>query len=407
VKTLLTTFFVLFLAAAVQAQNCCVLVPGAGGMSYQQVVVSGPQGGSYKTNVTWTSTLQCNNTNNTPPTACGSAPPANVVGPDSGAGDYSTVLGKWVECSPVFHRGTVNPDDQANGGEATWNNTSDQFTGVSGLNGQCIMSTSHPSYFSWCPFISCPSGGGGGGGGCSVVTITPAAFSQKPRIPTANICPAKKMVCPVCDPGCGSPILIDVTGNGFSLTSDVNGVMFDIRGSGHPVKMAWTAKGAMDAFLALPGPDGLVHNGKELFGNFTPQPPSDTPNGFAALAVYDQPANGGNGDGVIDSQDGVWNSLRLWIDANHDGICTKDELHTLPSMGINSLSLKYREDMKTDQYGNLFRYRAAVNPDDPDEAKVGRTAYDVFFVIQTGTTSLVELLVPELFPPAEPVVITN
>jgi hypothetical protein len=98
----------------------------------------------------------------------------------------------------------------------------------------------------------------------------------------------------------GSPVILDIDGKGFYLTSAEDGVRFDISGTGTPIQMGWTAQGADNAFLALPGPDGLVHTGKELFGNFTPQPPSKTPNGFAALAVYDLPANGGNGDGVID-----------------------------------------------------------------------------------------------------------
>jgi hypothetical protein len=178
----------------------------------------------------------------------------------------------------------------------------------------------------------------------------------------------------------GSPIILDISGNGFDLTSAEGGVLFDISGTGHPVQMGWTASGADNAFLALPGADGLVHNGKELFGNFTPQPPSNTPNGFAALAVYDDPKNGGNEDGIIDSRDAIFSSLRLWIDENHDGICQPDELHTLPSLGVNSISLDYKLSKKVDKYGNVFRYRDAVNPDDPDASHVDRKAYDVFFV---------------------------
>jgi len=178
-----------------------------------------------------------------------------------------------------------------------------------------------------------------------------------------------------------TPIIIDTTGKGFSLTDAVDGVTFDIKANGHPIQIGWTARGSTNAFLALPEADGLVHNGKDLFGNYTPQPPSRNPNGFLALAVYDEPENGGNGDGIIDSRDGIFSSLRLWIDANHDGICQPEELHTLPSLGVNSISLHYSLSWRTDQYGNKFRYKAAVNPDDPTESKVGRTAYDVIFVV--------------------------
>ena len=191
---------------------------------------------------------------------------------------------------------------------------------------------------------------------------------------------------------CGSsPLLIDVTGRGFFLTSAEAGVRFDISGTGIPVQMGWTAPGAENAFLALPAIDGLIHNGKELFGNFTPQPSCPaggttcSPNGFRALAVYDDPKNGGNGDGIIDARDAIFSSLRLWIDANHDGISQPEELHTLQSLGINSISLAYKESEKTDQYGNVFRYRAQVNPGNPTDA--GKTAYDVFFVVQGPTTT--------------------
>jgi len=169
------------------------------------------------------------------------------------------------------------------------------------------------------------------------------------------------------------------------LTDATDGVKFDISGTGTPIQMGWTGSGADNAFLALPGADGLVHSGKQLFGNYTPQPQSTTPNGFAALGVYDDPKNGGNGDGVIDSKDAIFSSLRLWIDANHDGISQPEEMHTLPSLDVNSISLTYKADQRTDQWGNVFHYRAQVNPG--NATSTGRMAYDVFFIMQTNPTA--------------------
>ncbi len=187
--------------------------------------------------------------------------------------------------------------------------------------------------------------------------------------------PGDSGVAPIC-----SPVLLDLSGNGFFLTDASHGVRFDISGSGKSIQIAWTAAEADNAFLALDrNGNGVVDNGTELFGNFTPQPSSPHPNGFLALAVYDQPEHGGNGDGIIDARDQIFSSLRLWLDSDHDGVCQPDELHTLPSEGVISLSLNYHASLKRDSYGNLFRYRARVNPRDRnDTSEVGRTAYDIF-----------------------------
>lgn len=167
------------------------------------------------------------------------------------------------------------------------------------------------------------------------------------------------------------------------MTSAENGVMFDFYGNGHPIRMAWTSPDSGNAFLALDrNGNGKIDSGRELFGNVTEQPPSSSPNGFLALAEFDKPENGGNGDGIIDKRDSVFARLLLWIDENHDGISQPNELHTLPELGIFSLSLRYRDDRHFfDQYGNWFHYQAALNPDPRDgESGVGRMMYDVFLV---------------------------
>jgi hypothetical protein len=160
--------------------------------------------------------------------------------------------------------------------------------------------------------------------------------------------------------------------------------MFDIFGDGHPVQIAWTAAGSGNAFLALDrNRNGKIDSGKELFGSVTEQPPSANANGYLALEEFDKPENGGNRDGIIDARDAVYSKLLLWIDENHDGISQPNELHTLPELGVFSISLHYRDDEHFfDQYGNWFHYQSVLNPDPRDgESKDGRVTYDVFFEI--------------------------
>jgi hypothetical protein len=158
-----------------------------------------------------------------------------------------------------------------------------------------------------------------------------------------------------------TPIVIDIGGNGYHLTSLDGGVQFNVFSATKKALVAWTAAGSDNAWLVLDrNSNGLIDNSTELFGNFTPQPQSAQRNGFRALAVYDDPANGGNGNGLIDDGDTVFSTLRLWRDLNHNGIADPGELLTLDAAGIRSIDLHYKEKRWRDPNGNLFRYASTV-----------------------------------------------
>ena len=124
------------------------------------------------------------------------------------------------------------------------------------------------------------------------------------------------------------PLVLDLDGNGQidAVGSTASTIYFDFNGDGISEKAGWIAP--QDGLLALDANDnGTVDNLSELFG-------STQLDGFAELAGHDS-----NTDGVIDARDTDFVRLKVWQDANQDGISQSNEFASLEALGITSIGL--------------------------------------------------------------------
>lgn len=174
------------------------------------------------------------------------------------------------------------------------------------------------------------------------------------------------VVCP-CDPDfdpafCAQndPIVVSLSDRDYWLTDLDDGVVFDLGDTGVPAQVPWTHPDSDEAFLVLDRNDnGVIDSGRELFGDVTPQHVTGTPNGFLALALFDDSLSGGDEDGRISSADEIYPRLALWRDANHNGISESEELLNLAAAGLEWIDLDYEESTRVDRHGNEFRYRSS------------------------------------------------
>jgi Ca2+-binding RTX toxin-like protein len=132
------------------------------------------------------------------------------------------------------------------------------------------------------------------------------------------------------------PLVLDLNGDGFNILNTQNGTYFDLDCNGFREKTEWIKDD--DAFLALDlNGDGKINNGRELFGDYTLlEDDSQAPNGFAALAQYDN-----NADSIIDENDDIFKTLLLWRDDNSNGISEEVELFSLSDFGITKIHVSF------------------------------------------------------------------
>ncbi|MFO1401338.1 MAG: YqiA/YcfP family alpha/beta fold hydrolase [Steroidobacteraceae bacterium] len=130
-----------------------------------------------------------------------------------------------------------------------------------------------------------------------------------------------------------SPLILDLDGDGVETTSVAAGTHFDHDANGFAEATGWV--GADDGLLVLDrNANGVIDNGRELFGNNTPLPGGGyAADGFAALAALDA-----NGDGRINASDPAYAQLRVWRDTNGNAITEAGELRTLSAAGVSSIA---------------------------------------------------------------------
>jgi hypothetical protein len=145
--------------------------------------------------------------------------------------------------------------------------------------------------------------------GCSPCQAQCSSWCGAICIACAPDCPnGQRPACNGSNPYCyGSPIVLDPFDEGFHLTSNARGVRFREIPGGPLRQISWTDRAWRNGWLVLDrNGNGRIDNLTELFGDLTPQPPSEERNGFRALAVFDEPANGGDGNGFINPTDAVY-----------------------------------------------------------------------------------------------------
>ena len=127
-----------------------------------------------------------------------------------------------------------------------------------------------------------------------------------------------------------SPIALDMDRSGAIETTSLatSHTYFDIDNDMFAERVQWISPG--DGWLSLDrNGNGKIDNQAELFGD------NGGTTAYSKLAALDS-----NHDSKITSADTAFAQLRVWMDANSDGVSQASELKTLLSLGITSLGLE-------------------------------------------------------------------
>lgn len=168
------------------------------------------------------------------------------------------------------------------------------------------------------------------------------------------------------------PLVLDLNGDGVvGSIGESDGAHFDADGNGFAEATGWVSPDDGLLVRDLNG-DGAITSGAELFGDQTRLPNGDlASNGFEAIAALDT-----NQDGVVDAQDAAWAQLRIWKDANSNGVVDDGELLTLQEAGVASLRTAYSTVNQPDASGNTLAQQGVFTRADGTTGKAGSFLFD-------------------------------
>ena len=183
------------------------------------------------------------------------------------------------------------------------------------------------------------------------------------------------------------PLAIDLDGDGIETIGADGTVVFDHDGDGVKTGTGWVK--ADDAFVVLDrNGNGLIDTGAELFGVDTVKADgSFAVDGFDALSDLDS-----NGDGVFDARDSEFANVRLWQDADQDGVSDEGELTSLTDAGIVSINLEAKSGNVNLGNGNVQTGTAAHLTVDGEKGTTGNLdlVFNTFYSEFTDKVTLTE-----------------
>ncbi|MBK8869465.1 MAG: hypothetical protein IPN19_00055 [Elusimicrobia bacterium] len=158
------------------------------------------------------------------------------------------------------------------------------------------------------------------------------------------------------------PLVLDLNGDGVKLISFADSkVLFDVDADGFKEATAWASP--QDGILVLDkNANGQIDDITETISEYFTDGVKD---GLEALKTLDT-----NSDNIFDAHDEKYNDLRVWVDADSDGVTDPGELKTLAELNIKSIDLNRQEADRERLAGSAVLSRSTMEMTDDTTREV-------------------------------------